>query len=127
MPSIASEYLRPWKLLTFAGGLALLIAGAFHYQFQDWDVGISVIMATMAYLFAPWSVRVFIERQWKWMPAALLASWLTIDGSYVAYNEFFGHWYVREANFYASTCLYLLCGFIWLHRGPLRTLGTGPK
>ena len=34
---------------------------------------------------------------------------------------------MREANFYASSCLYWLCGFIWLHNGPLRTLLGGPS
>lgn len=117
--AVLTDYLRPWKLATLAVGLSLLILGSWYYQFQDWDIGISLIMGLLAYLFAPWSVRVFIERGWKLAPLALLAAWFTIDGVYVAYNELMGHWYVREANFYASTCLYLLCGFIWLYRGSL--------
>jgi hypothetical protein len=36
------EYLRPWKLSTFAIGLSLLIAGSFYYQTPDWDIGISI-------------------------------------------------------------------------------------
>lgn len=50
------EYLRPWKLFSLALGLGWLIWGAFHYQFQDWDVGISLIMGGLAYGLAPWSV-----------------------------------------------------------------------
>lgn len=29
---------------------------------------------------------------------------------------------MRSANFSASSCLYWLCGFVWLHLGTLRTL-----
>jgi hypothetical protein len=29
------EYLRPWKLATYAIGLLLLIAGSFYYQAPD--------------------------------------------------------------------------------------------
>ena len=58
------------------------------------------------------------------LPLGLFWYWLSVDGCYWLY------WSVvnpealvmREANFYASTCLYFICGFIWLHDGPLRTL-----
>lgn len=106
------EITRPWKLLSLAAGLASLIAGAFYYDFQDWDVGISILMGVMAYLFAPWSVRTLVRRQWRRLPLIVFLYWLTVDGIYVRYNALLDHWYVREANFYASTCLYLLCGLI---------------
>ena len=77
-----AEYFRPWKLFSLAVGIALLIAGAFHYEAPDWDVPISLIMALLAYLTAPWSMRVILERQWKNWPAMLLATWFTVDGSY---------------------------------------------
>lgn len=111
--------LRPWKLTTLAIGLALLIAGAFYYQFQDWDIGISLIMGIMAYVFAPWSVRALIARQWSKLPLVLFLYWLAVDGVYVGYNELLGRWYVREANFWCSTTLYWLCGVIWFYDGPL--------
>ena len=41
------ELLRPWKLATLARGIALLIAGRFYYQAPDWDVQISLIMASI--------------------------------------------------------------------------------
>lgn len=50
-----AEYARPWKLGTLALGIALLIIGSFYYQAPDWDIPISLIMATLAYLTAPWS------------------------------------------------------------------------
>ena len=66
------ELIRPWKLATLAIGVALLIVGAFYYQAPDWDIGISLIMAALAYLTAPWSMRVMVERQWRRWPLMLL-------------------------------------------------------
>lgn len=122
-----TEFLRPWKLVTLAIGIALLIVGAQIERLPDWDAGISVLMAVLTYLTAPWAVRVFIQRRWKMMPFALILAWLTIDGIYFAWNsqrlgllmdDF------RRANWPASTCLYLLCGMIWLYRGSLKDFAT---
>lgn len=53
---------------------------------------------------------------------ALFLLWLYVNGVYWA------HWswqnpeglaQMREANAFASTFLYLLCGMIWLHHDPL--------
>ena len=120
-----SEYLRPWKLATFALGVALLIEGAFYFKSYDWDAGISVVMATLAYVTAPWALRVVLERRWKALPAALLGYWLTVDGSYVAYNAWAGHPVsaeFRRANFFASSVLYLACAILWLPRKSLREI-----
>jgi hypothetical protein len=119
-----SEFLRPWKLFSLAVGVALLIAGAFYYEFQDWDVPISLIMAALAYLTAPWSMRVILERQWRNWPAMLLATWFTIDGSYWLYWRSVNPdaLQLRDANFLASLTLYLMCGVIWLYRGSLSEL-----
>ncbi len=122
---VPSELLRPWKVLTLAIGIALLIAGAFYYQAPDWDIPISFIMAILAYLFAPWSLRVILERNWKQWPLMIFLTWLTVDGCYAMY------WYLknpialeqmREANFFASLSLYGICGLIWLYRGSLREM-----
>ncbi len=120
-----NEYLRPWKLATLACGIALLIAGAFYYQAPDWDIPVSFIMGLLAYLTAPWSLRVVLERRWKLGPLMLFATWFTVDGSYSLY------WYfrnpaalemMREANFFASLALYGICGVVWLYRGSLSEL-----
>jgi hypothetical protein len=126
-----SEYIRPWKLGTLSIGLALLIVGAQIEQLPDRSTVISMVMGLLTYLTAPWAVRVFIERRWKWMPLALLYAWVSIVYSYLVWNahrmspefaEFANDF--REANLWPSTCLYLLCGFIWLYRGSLADAAT---
>jgi hypothetical protein len=117
-----SEYLRPWKLASLAAGIALLIAGSLSFRAPDWDVPISFIMAILAYIFAPWSLRVIVERQWRMLPLALTATWFTVDGSYALYWSIVNPWaleMMRGANFFASLALYGMCGLVWFYRGPL--------
>ena len=123
MTSWLHEYLRPWKLATLAFGIALLIAGSFYYQAPDWDIPISLIMALLAYLTAPWSLHVLVERQWRMWPAMLFATWFTVDGCYWIYWHFknpVALEMMREANFPASLSLYAMCGLVWYYRGSLR-------
>lgn len=120
-----SEYLRPWKLFSLAVGVILLILGSFYYHAPDWDIPISLIMAVLAYLTAPWSMRVLLERRWRDWPAMLFATWFTVDGSYWIYWHFQDPAALdamRSANFPASLSLYGMCGVIWLYRGSLRQL-----
>ena len=119
-----SDYLRPWKLFSLACGIALLIAGAYYYEAPDWDVPVSFLMAVLAYLTAPWSMRVILERRWKNWPAMLLSTWFTVDGSYWLYWRFVNPaaLAMRDANFPASLSLYLICGVVWLWQGSLAEL-----
>lgn len=125
MNSWITEYRRPWKLTTLAAGITLLILGSFYYHAPDWDIPISFIMAFLAYLTAPWSLRVILERKWRLWPAMLFATWFTVDGCYAIY------WSIRnpaalemmrDVNFPASLALYGMCGVVWLYRGSLRQL-----
>lgn len=120
-----TEYFRPWKLLTLAVGIALLILGAIYDGAHDWDIPISFIMAILAYLTAPWSMRVLIERRWRLWPLMLFFTWFTVDGCYAIYWHFrnpVALELMREANFPASLSLYGICGVVWLYRGSLRQL-----
>ena len=124
MQKLIIEYLRPWKLATLAIGLGLLLVGA-HYQLAiDWDYPISFIMALLTYLTAPWAVQVFRRQRWRWVPLALFWYYFSVDGCYWLYWSIVNPeaLFMREANFLASSCLYWLCGFIWLHDGPLKEL-----
>lgn len=119
------DYGRPWKLFTLACGIVLLIAGSYWQPAPDWDVPISLIMGVGTYFCAPVSTRIVARRRWKLLPLALFLLWLCVDGVYWAYWS----WrnpealaQMHEANAFASTFLYLLCGMIWLHDDPLREL-----
>jgi hypothetical protein len=121
------ELLRPWKLCTLAVGIALLIAGSSYYQAPDWDIPISLIMATLAYLTAPWSLRVLMQRRWRLLPWALLATWFTVDGCYWIYWHFIDPValaMMRDVNFLASLSLYGMCGVVWLYNGSLQSLAN---
>lgn len=123
-PGLA-EYARSWKLASFALGVALLILGSYYYPAPDWDIPISLIMAGLAYVAAPWSLRVIVERKWRLWPAMLVASWFTVDGCYWIYWHFKNPValdLMRDANFAASSVLYGMCGLVWFYRGSLRDL-----
>jgi len=122
-----AEYARPWKLLSLAIGIALLVAGSFYDPAPDWDVPISLIMAILAYLTAPWCLRVLLERRWRLLQTALFATWFTVDGCYWLYWHFKDSRaleLMRDANFPASLSLYAICGIIWFYHGSLRELLT---
>jgi hypothetical protein len=120
-----TEYLRPWKLVTLFIGTALLIAGSYYTPAPDWDIPISLIMALVTYLAAPWSVRVIYELKWRLWPAMMLATWFAVDGSYALYWHFkdpVALELMRAANFPPSLSLYALCGMIWFYRGGMRQM-----
>lgn len=119
------EFTRPWKLVTLAIGIALLILGSYVYEAPDWDIPISFIMAILAYLFAPWSMDVILERKWRLWPGMLFVTWFTVDGSYAIYWHFMNPAaleMMREVNFPASLSLYGMCGVIWMYQGSLRQM-----
>ena len=123
------ELRRPWKLLSLAAGMGWLIYGALFYNIGDWDIGISLIMGGLIYLFAPWTVFTIANalryrmRLWPLRILGTLAPALfTIDTVYVLYHTWQGNPIYRDANFPASTALYFLCGALWWFRGSLREL-----
>jgi len=127
--SYLHELRRPWKLLSFATGMAWLLYGALFYGIGDWDVGVSIIMGGLTYLMAPWSVSLIsnaLRFRSRWWPAhivlALIASLLVVDTSYMAYHRLVGNPVDREGNFRASIALYFLAGVPWAYRGSLKDL-----
>jgi hypothetical protein len=123
------ELRRPWKLASFAAGIASLFYGALNYQFGDWDIGVSVLMGGLTYLCAPWTVHVIATcvrdrpRYWLlWLVVALCVAWGVVDGSYVAYHLAMGHAMLRAENLRASTPLFFLAGLLWFYRGSLKEL-----
>ena len=118
-----AEYKRPWKLFALFSGLTLLVLGSFYYKAPDWDIPISFIMAFFSYLTAAWSLRVIVERRWKYFPLMLFFTWFTVDGCYWlywSYKDPIALEQMRDVNFLASLVLYILCGFVWYYRGSLK-------
>lgn len=121
-PENRADMLQPWKLVTLTIGTSWLIYGALFYDIADWDIGVSLVMAGLTYLSAPWCARAIIGRRWKMIAGVIIMTWFTVDGSYVLWHNIVGNTMYREANFPASSALYWLCAFIWLPRGSLREI-----
>ena len=129
--SYVAELRRPWKLVSFAVGMAWLLFGALNYGISDWDVGISLLMGGLTYLCAPWSIRVillslrFRPKYWPlWIGSALAVALFVIDGVYYLYHTVAGNQMLRRENLYASSALYFLAGAIWVYQGSLRDFVT---
>ena len=123
----ALELIRPWKLVTLCIAMGLLLYGSFYFTIADWDVGVTLLMGGLTYLMAPWSVYVIISairfRPKFWylqIVAALIAGLFVVDWAYMIYHTIVGNQTFRAANFYASTPLYFMAGFVWLYRGSLK-------
>ena len=123
------ELRRPWKLTTFALGMFWLIYGALTYGICDWDVGISLVMGGLTYIFAPWSVTAIYsslrQRPPAWplrLTAAFIPALFTVDWVYWLYHSAVGNKMLRWENFKVSTALYFLCGILWCYRGSLKEL-----
>lgn len=125
LQACAREWRRPWKLASLACGIGLLVAGSRLTPAPDWDIPISLIMAGLTYLTAPWSLRAFLDRRWKLWPLALFFVWFSVDGCYWVYWHFRDRQaleWMRSANFPASLALYGICAVLWLYRGSLSEL-----
>lgn len=102
------------KNTTFAIGLAFLIYGALNFGIQDWDVGVSLVMAFATYATADWVVGVLRRSEYRKWPLALFFTWFAVDGSYFAYWQIVNpDVMLRGAQWLPSLMMYLLCGVIW--------------
>ena len=110
------ELLRPWKLLSFAVGTALMLVGSVFYKISDWDLGISLVMPLLTYLTAPWVVRVIVGGHFRYLLLAVFWAWFTIDGVYWFYHTQVGNEMLRLENALTSTPMYFGMGFFWLPR-----------
>ena len=125
----ARELARPWKLSSFCIAMGCLLYGALVFDVADWDVGVTFLMGGLTYLMAPWSVTIIVSavryrpRYWPLhILAALLVGLFVVDWVYMTYHEWAGNQTFREANFYASSPLYLMAGVVWLYRGSMRDM-----
>ncbi len=109
--------------------MALLLYGALNFGIGDWDVGVTLLMGGLTYVFSPLAIRAGLHAVRHpsvhgaidvWI--ALVLAWWTIDGVYLAYHTLAGNPIYRADNFNASTPIYFMAGMFWLYRGSLREL-----
>lgn len=103
-----------WKNVYFAIGLVWLIYGALHFDYPDWDIRLSLLMAGSTYLTADRFVDAIRKKDprgvLRWLPGV----WWSIDGSYWLYWSLVDpSVMIRAYQWPMSTCLYLLCGILW--------------
>lgn len=101
------------KNFTFLCGMTFLIYGALNFGIQDWDVGVSLVMAGFTYFTADWVVGVLRRSEYRRYPLALFLTWFAVDGSYVAYWTFVNESVIMRWQFWPSLMMFLLCGVIW--------------
>jgi hypothetical protein len=106
-----------------------LLYGAVYYNISDWDVGISLIMGGLTYVFAPWSVITIYHsiqyRNHAWplhVVTALIPAMFSVDWVYWLYHSTAGNQMLRWENFKVSMALYFICGIVWCYRGSLADL-----
>ncbi len=121
------DLMQPWKLVTLALGTAWLLWGALTLHIDDWDVGVSLIMAGLTYICAPWCARAVIGRRWSLLAGVTVTCWFCVDGSYNLWHHLVGNVTYRDANFPASMSLFWLCAFIWVPMGSVRDIIFQPK
>ena len=103
-----------WKNFTFLIGLGWLLYGATHYNYLDWDIPISLLMALSAYLSADHFIRAIKAKSYPKVALCSVGAWWSIDGVYWLYWSLTDKTVmIREGQWAMSLCLYLLCGFVW--------------
>lgn len=127
-----NDWFQPWKLVTLALGIGVLILGAKYYQFPDWDIPVSFIMAICTYCSAPWVIDTLVKFNWRKFWLAAIWVELSVDFGYHLYwtfhalamidNHHLAALDMREVNFPASLVLYFAFGLIVYPHGSFKEL-----
>ena len=127
---------RPWKFFSFVVGMTGFILGALLLDLPTWDVGVSVIMSVLCYIFAPWAVdsaiHAFRERKGRWLLnifLSLVVVYFVGSGSYEIYNTIrMGlHPVTYWENLLFSIPVTIAAGLLWRYDGSLNDLLQGIK
>lgn len=110
-----------WKNSTFLVGLFGLILGALYLDYPDWDIRVSILMALSTYLTADKFILAIKQKSYSKVALLTLGAWWSIDGVYWLYWSLVDTTVmIREGQWSASLCLYLLCGLVWVSFDPER-------
>lgn len=114
---------QTWKNFTFLIGLAWLLYGALFFDYPDWDIPVSLLMAGSTYLTADRFIQAIKEKRPLGALLWSIGAWWAIDGVYWVYWTLAdASVAIRAAQWPMSACLYLLCGLVWTAFRP----GTHP-
>lgn len=103
-----------WKYTTFLIGFAWLIYGAMFFDYPDWDIGVSIVMAVSTLGAADVAWKIMKQQIYRLFPMAAMATWWCVDGSYTTYWSIVDPTVmIREGQWPMSLCLFLLCGAVW--------------
>lgn len=106
-----------WKNGTFLIGFVWLIYGALFFDYPDWDIGVSIVMAVSTYFTAEWVWEYVTNPMDKLLEDSFLVvffTWWCVDGSYWMYWSLVNpSVMIREGQWPMSLCLFLLCGAVW--------------
>lgn len=115
-----NHLLAPWRLITLGIGIGILYVGMHVHPAPDWTHGTIWAMALPTYVLAPWVIGVIERFQWRRFPLAVLATWFCVDGVWWLALKLEGNQFaidtMREGNWPASLCLFLICGMVWRNR-----------
>lgn len=115
-------------MATLAIGIGLLIWGSVAMPAPDWGIADSIMLAVFAYITAPWVVRVWFERRWKWMPLAAYCTWMGSAGLYQAWwmmQDPAALAFMQDAAIPTNLALFLAVGLLRAPRGSLREIIAG--
>ena len=108
-----TEPLRPWKLALLGWGIATLWYGMKVDPAPDWTWSTILAMAAATHVLAPWAVDVLVRLRWRLMPLAAAAAWVAVDGVWMlAIDGSEAAWAMRDVQWPASLCLFVLYGLI---------------
>ncbi len=111
-----------WKITIFLLALVLLSSVGLLWFDPTWDLGISIWMATLTYITAPYSVWVFyrffssIDKNLIELYIALILTFLSASWFYDWYNYFYLLWFYPitwVSNIFYSIPIYLLWWLVW--------------
>ena len=127
-----NELARPWKLVTLTIAVGYYVWGAYYYRCPTWDVPVSLLMATLTYLFAPGTIKSALhliqERPRHWIGGLFVCGliiYFCASGSYELYNWW--HLGIHPpptywVNLYYSTLMFIAAGLLWKFEGSFKEM-----
>ena len=136
MTSALRDYLRlllvPWKVVSFAIGMAAFVIGALWFAVPTWDVGVSIWMSILCFALAPLAISLAVVghrkhaglRRAAYLIASAALIYFVGSGSYEIYHLviFDQHPPTYWPNLFFSVPVAIIAGILWRYDGTLMDL-----